>query len=143
MASTRVGAGLCQLYDALTEQERDRYRALGAVAEVPDQVFDASGEVIATEAGARMISVRADQLRDLRELIAVSGGARCAETVHAVLRGRLLTGVVSRDDRARAPPERGHARQGMTERRVCGGGGIRLREVGVRHVSGFRRLEGS
>ncbi|MFI9584752.1 sugar-binding transcriptional regulator [Streptomyces sp. NPDC052236] len=88
-------ASLSTVYDALTEQERETYRVFGACADVAGHVFDEDGQVIPAELNARMISMSAAQLRGVPELIGVSGGARSAEAVRAVLKSGLLTGVVT------------------------------------------------
>ncbi|MFL1900728.1 sugar-binding transcriptional regulator [Streptomyces tauricus] len=82
------------VHDASTERERDGYRALGACAEVAGHLFDAAGRLIPTELTARTISMSADQLRGVPELVGVPGGARSAEALSAVLRSGLLTGLV-------------------------------------------------
>ncbi|WAX77841.1 sugar-binding transcriptional regulator [Streptomyces sp. KMM 9044] len=89
------GAGLSTMYDALGDAERETYRASGACADVAGHVLDASGEVIRTELNARMICVSAAELRAVPELIGVSGGARGAEAIRAVLKSGLLTSVVT------------------------------------------------
>ncbi|HET6858338.1 MAG TPA: sugar-binding domain-containing protein [Streptomyces sp.] len=88
-------ATLSPVYDALSDQERERYEASGACAEVVGHVFDRAGQVIASELGDRMISVSAAQLRGVPELIGVSGGVRSAEAIRTVIKSGLLTGVVT------------------------------------------------
>jgi len=88
-------ATLSTVYDDLPEPERERYRALGACAEVVGHVFDPAGDLITTELNARMISMSAAELRDVPELIGLAGGAGRAEAVRAVLNSGLLAGVVT------------------------------------------------
>ncbi|MGY0069872.1 sugar-binding transcriptional regulator [Streptomyces sp. QTS137] len=95
------GPGLSTMYDALGDAERETYRASGACADVAGHVLDASGEVIHTELGARMICASAAELRAVPELIGVSGGARSAEAIRAVLKAGLLTSVVTDTTTAR------------------------------------------
>ncbi|MFD3735234.1 sugar-binding transcriptional regulator [Streptomyces sp. NPDC058632] len=94
-------AGLSTVYDALGDVERETYRASGACADVAGHVLDVSGEVIPTELNARMICVSAAELRAVPELIGVSGGARSAEAIRAVLKSGLLTSVVTDTTTAR------------------------------------------
>lgn len=88
-------ATLSPLYDALTEQERETYRASDACAEVAGQVFDRAGQAVPTGLEARMIAMSAAQFDRVPELIGVAGGARNAEAIRTVLTSRLLTGVVT------------------------------------------------
>ncbi|WAU82099.1 transcriptional regulator [Streptomyces sp. Qhu-G9] len=90
-----------RVYEALSEQERDGYRALGACAEVAGHLFDAAGRVLPTGLDARIISLSADQLRDVPALIGLAGGMRSAEALLAVLKSGLLTGVVMDSTTAR------------------------------------------
>lgn len=88
-------ATLSAVYDALTDQERARYRVFGACADVAGHVLDEDGQLIPTELSARLISVSAAQLRGVPELIGVSGGVRSAEATRAALKSGLLSGVVT------------------------------------------------
>ncbi|MEW2397791.1 sugar-binding domain-containing protein [Streptomyces sp. NPDC046862] len=83
------------VYEALSDEERETYRGFGACAEVAGHLFDEGGQVIPMELGARTISVGADQLRRVPELIGVSGGPRSAEAIGAVLKSGLLSGLVT------------------------------------------------
>ncbi|MGI5197930.1 sugar-binding transcriptional regulator [Streptomyces sp. CA-288835] len=88
-------ATLSAVYDALTEPEREKYRASGACADMAGHVFDGAGQVIPTELNARMISMSVAELRAVPELIGVAGGGRSTEAIRAVLKSGLLTGVVT------------------------------------------------
>ncbi|MFH8533989.1 sugar-binding transcriptional regulator [Streptomyces tendae] len=88
-------AGLSPVHDALTVSERETLRARGACADVAGQVYDTAGRAVPTELAARTISATAGQLRGATEVIGVAGGARGVEALRAVLRARLLTGVVT------------------------------------------------
>ncbi|MYV57959.1 sugar-binding domain-containing protein [Streptomyces sp. SID3212] len=88
-------AGLSAVYDALTERERDTYRALGACAEVAGHLFDRDGRALPGGPDARTIALSAGQLRGIPELIGVSGGVRRARAIRAVLKSGLLTRVVT------------------------------------------------
>ncbi|MET9481573.1 sugar-binding domain-containing protein [Streptomyces sp. NPDC006638] len=88
-------ATLSAVYDALTERERDTYRALGACAEVAGHLFDRDGRPLPEELDARTIAPSAGQLREIPELIGVAGGVRRAGAIRAVLTSGLLTRVVT------------------------------------------------
>ncbi|GAA4826018.1 sugar-binding transcriptional regulator [Streptomyces ziwulingensis] len=90
------------VYDASTERERDTYREFGACAEVAGHLFDTAGQVIPTELNARVISMSAAQLRAVPEVIGLSGGARGAGALLAVLKSGLLTAAVTDATTARA-----------------------------------------
>ncbi|MPY57828.1 sugar-binding transcriptional regulator [Streptomyces spongiae] len=83
------------VYEALTDQEREMYRASGACAEVAGQLFDAAGQAVPMRLNARTIAISAAELRRVPEVIGVSGGERNAGAIRAVVRSGLLTGVVT------------------------------------------------
>jgi DNA-binding transcriptional regulator LsrR (DeoR family) len=84
-----------QLYDALSPAERRHILKQGAVAEVCAALLDADGNAVADDFTARCISISADQLRAVDEVIAVAGGQGKALAVQSVLRGGLAVGLVT------------------------------------------------
>ncbi|MBR8743682.1 sugar-binding transcriptional regulator [Nocardiopsis sp. MG754419] len=88
------------VYQALTPEARERYSALGVRAEMSAQLFDARGEQIRTDLDERIISVSADRLREVPEVVAVAGAGdeAKARAVGAVLRSGLVSTLVTDSD---------------------------------------------
>ncbi|MFD7922682.1 sugar-binding transcriptional regulator [Streptomyces sp. NPDC059740] len=87
--------GISTVYDMLGEDERETYRSLGAAAEMSAHLFDAEGRRIGRDLGERCITVEADRLRRIPEVVAIAGGRRKAEAIGAVLRSGLVTSLVT------------------------------------------------
>ncbi|MFH8408453.1 sugar-binding transcriptional regulator [Streptomyces sp. NPDC018019] len=87
--------GISTVYDMLTEQEREHYASLGAAAEMSAHLFDAEGRRIGRDLGERCITVEADRLRRIPEVVAIAGGRRKAAAIGAVLRSGLVTSLVT------------------------------------------------
>ncbi len=66
--------GVSTVYDMLSEQEREHYASLGAAAEMSAHLFDADGRRIGRDLGERCITVEADRLRRIPEVVAIAGG---------------------------------------------------------------------
>jgi DNA-binding transcriptional regulator LsrR (DeoR family) len=87
--------GISTVYDMLSEQEREHYASLGAAAEMSAHLFDADGRRIGRDLGERCITVEADRLRRIPEVVAIAGGRRKAAAIGAVLRSGLVTSLVT------------------------------------------------
>ncbi|AEW97724.1 putative transcriptional regulator [Streptantibioticus cattleyicolor NRRL 8057 = DSM 46488] len=83
------------VYDALTDAERKHYADLGVAAEMSSHLFDAEGRRVGRDLGERCITVDADRLRRVPEVVAIAGGIRKAAAVGAVLRSGLVTSLVT------------------------------------------------
>ncbi|MFG2192167.1 sugar-binding transcriptional regulator [Streptomyces sp. NPDC048639] len=88
-------AGISTVYDMLGEEEREHYASLGAAAEMSAHLFDADGRRIGRDLGERCITVEADRLRRIPEVVAIAGGGRKADAIGAVLRSGLVTSLVT------------------------------------------------
>ncbi|MEU8571080.1 sugar-binding domain-containing protein [Streptomyces pathocidini] len=88
-------AGISTVYDMLGEKEREHYASLGAAAEMSAHLFDADGRRIGRDLGERCITVEADRLRRIPEVVAIAGGHRKAAAIGAVLRSGLVTSLVT------------------------------------------------
>jgi DNA-binding transcriptional regulator LsrR (DeoR family) len=88
-------AGISTLHDALTEKEREHYAGLGVAAEMSSQLFDAQGRQVGRDLGERCITIEADRLRRIPEVLAIAGGMRKAAAIDAVLRSGLVTSLVT------------------------------------------------
>src|SRR5690242_11922159 len=87
--------GVSTVYDMLSEEEREHYASLGAAAEMSAHLFDAEGRRIGRDLGERCITVEADRLRRIPEVVAIAGGRRKAPAIGAVLRSGLVTSLVT------------------------------------------------
>ncbi|HEY5832935.1 sugar-binding transcriptional regulator [Streptomyces sp.] len=88
-------AGVSTVHDALTDVERRHYAGLGVAAEMSSQLFDAQGRQVGRDLGERCITIEADRLRRIPEVLAVAGGRRKAAAIDAVLRSGLVTSLVT------------------------------------------------
>ncbi|WP_269854881.1 sugar-binding transcriptional regulator [Streptomyces sp. RPT161] len=83
------------VYDALSDAERKHYADLGVAAEMSSHLFDADGRRVGPDLRERCITVDADRLRRVPEVVAIAGGMRKAQAVGAVLRSGLVTSLVT------------------------------------------------
>lgn len=91
------------VYHALDTDSRSRYSSLGVTAEISAQLFAQDGSQVHTDLDERVISVRAEQLRRVPEVVAVAGaGDECkAQAIGAALRSGLVSTLVTDTDMAR------------------------------------------
>ena len=90
-----------QFYDlAMGYGLTDDLLARGAVGEVCSSVYDADGKVL-PGIEDRTLSIQADQLRRIPEVIAVAGGAHKTATVLGAIRAPLISSVVTDAELAR------------------------------------------
>ncbi len=91
------------VFQALDPDSRARYTALGVCAEMSAQLFDADGQQVHSDLDERVISVRADQLRRVPEVVAVAGAGdeAKARAIGAALRSGLVSTLVTDDAVAR------------------------------------------
>ncbi len=87
--------GISTVHDMLSDEERAHYASLGVAAEMAAHLFDAEGRRIGRDLGERCITVKADQLRRIPEVVAIAGGQRKASAIDAVLRSGLVTSLVT------------------------------------------------
>ncbi|MEZ5823637.1 MAG: sugar-binding domain-containing protein [Geminicoccaceae bacterium] len=66
----------------------------GAVGEIASWPFDRDGEPIQNELTQRLAGLPIDRSPDVTR-IGVAGGGRKVEAIHAALRGRLITGLIT------------------------------------------------
>ena len=92
-------ASLCQTGMVLA-QELEQTRHDGAVAEALGSFFDADGKRIRTELHDRLIGIDLQEIKG-REVLAIAGGTEKHAAIAAILRGRLITGLIT-DERAAA-----------------------------------------
>lgn len=98
VAAVSIGSwepGVSTVHDMLSDRERDHYSSLGVAAEMSAHLFDAEGRRIGRDLGERCITVEADRLRRVPEVVAIAGGLRKAAAIDAVLRSGLVTSLVT------------------------------------------------
>lgn len=98
VAAVSIGSwepGISTLHDMLSESERAHYSSLGAAAEMSAHLFDREGRIIGRDLGERCITVEAERLRKIPEVVAIAGGRRKAEAIGAVLRSGLVSSLVT------------------------------------------------
>lgn len=98
VAAVSIGSwepGVSTVHDMLAPDERAHYASLGVAAEMSAHLFDAEGRRIGRDLGERCITVEADRLRRVPEVVAIAGGSRKAEAINAVLRSGLVTSLVT------------------------------------------------
>lgn len=88
-------AGISTVYDAVSDAERAHYASLGVAAEMSSHLFDAGGRRVGRDLRERCITIDADRLRRIPEVLAIAGGKRKAEAINAVLRSGLVTSLVT------------------------------------------------
>ncbi len=84
----------------VSRAEGEALRQAGAVGEMLGHYFGRDGALIDTELHGRVIAVPPEALRG-REFVAVAGGRGKVEAIGAVLRSRLLTGLITDEATAR------------------------------------------
>lgn len=92
-----VGAwapGLSTIYDAVSPADREECLAAGVVGEIGGRFFNARGELIEAPLSGRIITIGADELRAIPEVIGIVSGRPKAAAVGAALRGGLVNALV-------------------------------------------------
>lgn len=98
VAAVSIGSwepGISTIYDMLSEEERAHYSSLGVAAEMSAHLFDAQGRRVGRDLGERCITVEAERLRRIPEVVAIAGGRRKGEAIAAVLRSGLVSSLVT------------------------------------------------
>ena len=110
------------VYQALDPDSRARYEGLGVRAEVSAQLIDAEGEPVHCDLDERVISIRAEQLRKVPEVVAVAGAGdeNKARAIGAALKSGL-------DGQCGGPDPAGESGRRL---RRCRGGVMGCRGVG-------------
>ncbi len=82
---------LRQSGNAITEDEQEELRALGAVGDVCLRFFDAKGDLVRSQFDQRVVGITPAQLGEIDRRIGVAGG----DTKYTAIRGALLGGWVN------------------------------------------------
>ena len=94
--------GLSTVADAVTEAEWREGRDKGVCAEIGGVQLDAEGRPVATSLTERLISIDAERLRAVDDVIGLVYGAEKAGAVRAALQGGFVTSLVTHGAMARA-----------------------------------------
>lgn len=97
-AVVAIGAwapGQSTVFDAVDEAARRRESARGVCAEVGGLQLAPDGRALDTELSERIISIGADQLRAVPEIVAIAYGAAKAPAVRAAVRGGFVTTLIT------------------------------------------------
>ncbi|HEX8101766.1 MAG TPA: sugar-binding domain-containing protein [Solirubrobacteraceae bacterium] len=100
-----VGAwapGQSTVADAVPEADRREAYARGVRAETGGVLLDADGRAVATSLTDRLISIDADRLQAIDDVIGIVYGAAKAPAVGAAVRGGFVTSLVTHGAMARA-----------------------------------------
>jgi DNA-binding transcriptional regulator LsrR (DeoR family) len=91
-----------QLYDSLTEDERQALLKQGVAAEVCATLLDAQGNTVAPEFSDRCISITGEQLHAIEDVIAVAGGPHKVAAVRSVILSGHAKSLITDTTLARA-----------------------------------------
>ncbi len=105
VAMLSIGAwkpGLSTIYDALSPAEREAMAGMGVHTDIGGAFFDADGAPLATPLDSRMIITPGPVLASIPTVLAVAYGVGKSSSVLAVLRGKIVNGLVTHTRLARA-----------------------------------------
>lgn len=97
VAVVSIGAwlpGQSTIHDALPHEVRLDVARHGVVGESLGVFFDARGDVVRPEVSDRMVTITAEQLSGIREVVALATGAVRSEAVRGFLRGGYANSLV-------------------------------------------------
>ena len=87
-------SGGSTIHDLLDPSERLDLASRGVVGELAGVFFDATGKALRPKVAARLITIDAEVLDAIPEVVAVASGAAKGTAVRAALEGRLVQGLV-------------------------------------------------
>jgi deoxyribonucleoside regulator len=80
--------------EVIEPEGMDKLRACGAVGEMCGRFYDDLGQECFPDLQDRVVAIRLDELRKIREVVAVTAGIGRAEAVLAAMRGGLIKSLV-------------------------------------------------
>lgn len=104
VAAVGIGAwrpGLSSIFDALEKDAQDKATSCGVRAEVSGVFVDGDGRPVTTPLSRRIIGLSSDQLRAIKNVVAVAYGDEKVEAIRSVLTGGWITGLVTHSSVAR------------------------------------------
>jgi DNA-binding transcriptional regulator LsrR (DeoR family) len=105
VAMASIGAwapGLSTIYDSIMPAERDAMAEVGVHTDMAGAFFDRRGTPLTTPLDARMIITPGPVLAAIPTVLAVAYGAAKSSAVLAVVRGKIVNGLVTHTSLARA-----------------------------------------
>lgn len=81
--------------NVLDSQDLEELRNRGAVGDVCLRFFDRDGQLVDSSFNKRILGISADQIRSTPRRVAVAGGKRKLEAIHAALRGKWITTLIT------------------------------------------------
>jgi DNA-binding transcriptional regulator LsrR (DeoR family) len=88
-----------------TEKELKEVKQAGAVGEVLGRFVDAQGRVVPAELNDRAVAIKLEDLKG-KPVIAIAGGADKPQAIMAVLESRVISGLITDEDTAKAVVDR-------------------------------------
>jgi DNA-binding transcriptional regulator LsrR (DeoR family) len=92
---------LRQSGNALTADEQERLRALGAVGDICLRFFDERGQLVPSTVDTRVVGIAPDQLCKIDRRVGVAGGRRKFSAIRAAPRGNWVNVLITSLDVAR------------------------------------------
>lgn len=101
-----VGVGswepkLSAVHDAVSREEREQLRDQGALVEIAGALLDRDGRAVTAELTERMITIRAQELLDVPEVIGIAYGTAKTHAVRVAIEAGYLNGLVTHKALAR------------------------------------------
>lgn len=87
--------GLSTIHDVATEEERRAATGAGVVGEVAGVLFDVEGGPVGGDLSRRLVTLSAEQLGAVPDVVAIVAGQGKVEAIRAALRGGLVNGLVT------------------------------------------------
>jgi DNA-binding transcriptional regulator LsrR (DeoR family) len=81
--------------NAVTPDERERLRELGAVGDICFRFFDADGAPVATRLDDRVVGIAPDRLRAVGRRVGVAGGTQKYSAIRAAVRGGWVNVLIT------------------------------------------------
>lgn len=106
IALVGVGAlnseSLARHYNIITPEEYDRLKAKDVIGDIGLRYYNSQGEQVDDELHDRTIGLDLNQLRKVKRVIGVTGGAEKVESIRAALKGKLINVLITDEITGRA-----------------------------------------
>ena len=99
IALVGVGAlnpgSVARRYNIITPEEYDRLKAKDVIGDIGLRYYNSQGEQVDDELHDRTIGLDLNQLRKVKRVIGVTGGAEKVESIRAALKGKLINVLIT------------------------------------------------
>jgi len=95
------GKGSSGMFQSIPEEFLNEVIAMNATADLCSVILDDQGREIKTKANSLNLALKADQIRQTPEIIAIAGGTDKYKAIHACLRGDWVTTLVTDEGTAK------------------------------------------